>query len=149
MNHQEFLDMIDTYGSNLQNWPESLRHSATKMLQHDPQMAGLFALENRFERDIEKSLGVSPHNGFEARITAAAFHMPRTEPKETWQNIFNDLRRSFVCQMAHPALMLAGIAVLGLLVGFVLPVSDSAAVLADTALLENLSTAFYGMRTLI
>lgn len=150
MKQDEFLDCIDLYGSDLYQWPADLQASAQASLAENPCYATLLQQRDTFDQDLAQSLSAIPTTGFEERITIAAFNAPRTEPKDTWQDVIDFLHQTFALRMTNPVWTLAGITALGVIIGLTLPVSETIAMAAqDTSLLENLSNAFYGMRTLI
>ena len=128
---RQFKENILLYGVDLYQWPEEIRQEGVELLQKSPELQGLLAEYEQFERILKTRRYEEPSDHLGQRIVSLSLHQDKKSPFGLgWflPRLFGD-----ELYLPKPALIAVSIlAIIALLTGFFIGFSNpSGQVLTD------------------
>ena len=121
MNINEFREYLSEFGSNLQNWPISIRQKALEALNNSKELQFLIKEEINFENILNQRKFESHSINLETRIISS-INNNRFETK----NVFEILKEVFSAfHLPKPSYALSLILLVGITLGYFVTNSDN------------------------
>lgn len=119
---KHFKQNMLVYGSDVYNWPESIREAGLKALDRSPELQALLADEQRFEKALKIRKYEEPSIDLSERIISATQHMKKKE-RSNLGSFFSELLREF--SLPKPALTAVFVSLIfAMIVGFAMSFSN-------------------------